>query len=181
MTTSNARYRLQYEMRADAMIDAVHLHQSGIYRLVTFAVALMLLSALILAAMASAFADLRWLLLVAGLLAAWGTLTLVVARGRRLLRWGVRRNARSVLGGTVELMLGDDGITTTARYSSGFVPWSQLTGVREDERTVLFVRDRVLLGYAPSTAFASAEHRAAVLRFAREQIERADDDGASRG
>lgn len=163
-------------MTADAMIDAAQLHQAGIYRLVTIAVAMIVVSAVIVAAIGLAFPDLGWLLGVAVLLVAWGAVILGAMRGRWLLRWGIRRNARSVLGGTTELVLGDEGLAITTPYSSGFVRWSQVTAIRENERTVVFERDRLLLGWVPSTAFASAEQRAAVLRFAREQIARRSAD-----
>lgn len=176
VTASAQEYRLHYQMTADAMIDAAQLHQAGIYRLVTIAVAMIVVSAVIVAAIGLAFPDLGWLLGVAVLLVAWGAVILGAMRGRWLLRWGIRRNARSVLGGTTELVLGDEGLAITTPYSSGFVRWSQVTAIRENERTVVFERDRLLLGWVPSTAFASAEQRAAVLRFAREQIARRSAD-----
>lgn len=50
------------------------------------------------------------------------------------------------------------------------VPWSALTAVRSNARTVIFVRDRVLLGYLPASAFASPADQADIVRFARERI-----------
>jgi hypothetical protein len=42
--------------------------------------------------------------------------------------------------------------------------------VRQNDRTVVFLRDRVLVAYAPASAFVSAAQQAEVVSFARQRI-----------
>jgi hypothetical protein len=50
--------------------------------------------------------------------------------------------------------------------ASTFVPWSSLTSVSSNDKTVAFIRDRVLMGYIPSSAFASIREQAEIVEFA---------------
>ena len=54
---------------------------------------------------------------------------------------------------------------------SSFIPWSSITVVRSTDRTVAFFRDRVLMGYIPSSAFASRDAQEGLVAFARARIE----------
>ena len=49
-------------------------------------------------------------------------------------------------------------------------PWTSLTEVRANTRTVLFVRDRLLLAYAPAESFVTSTERDAVVAFSRMKI-----------
>lgn len=82
----------------------------------------------------------------------------------------VRRNARSVLGGTTELALDAEGITFTTPLSSGRMPWSSLTTVRASDTSIVWMRDRLFLAWAPTTAVGAPEDVAAVVAFSRERI-----------
>jgi hypothetical protein len=90
-----------------------------------------------------------------------------------------RRQARSVLDQTIELTLGDDGISWDGPTGTAHFPWIAITDVRANARTVIFVRDRLLLAYAPASAFASAGERAAAIVYSRRQIADAEPERAA--
>jgi hypothetical protein len=81
-----------------------------------------------------------------------------------------RRQARSVLERPFELALGNEGITWNGPVGTGHIPWTAITEVRANARTVLFIRDRLLVAYAPASAFALVEERAGVIEYSRQQI-----------
>jgi len=45
-----------------------------------------------------------------------------------------------------------------------------MTEIRANDRTVLFIRDRILLAYAPAGAFRTPEELAEVVAYSRRQI-----------
>jgi hypothetical protein len=94
-------------------------------------------------------------------------LTIRLAIPERLVgRW----RARSVLDRPFELSLGDEGIAWNGPTGTGHIPWTAITEVRANARTVLFVRDRLLVAYVPASAFSLAEERAGVIAYSRRQI-----------
>jgi hypothetical protein len=81
-----------------------------------------------------------------------------------------RRRFRSVLDQPIELDIGDDGILWRGPQGTFDIPWSSLTDVRSNEKTVIFVRDRIISAYAPAASFASDAERAEVIAYSRDQI-----------
>jgi hypothetical protein len=162
-------FTLRYELTPDVVIDAARLHQAATFRLILVAVAGLVSVAVFVAGVALLLDDLELLWFTVIILAMAG-LILTFTQGRWLMRWSVRRSARTVLGSTTEMVVDDIGIDAVTTLGRSSVNWSQLTGVRENERTVVFERDRLLVGFLPAAAFSSPEQRAAVLRFARERI-----------
>jgi Bacterial PH domain len=108
----------------------------------------------------------------------FSALMLITTRFALLDRLFGRRRARSVLGQPIQLDIGDDGIRSQAPQGTTHIPWSSLTEVRSNERTVIFVRDRLLLAYAPAVSFASVAEQAEVVVFSRDQIAAAMASGA---
>jgi len=106
-------------------------------------------------------------------------LMLITSRLDVLDRVFGRRRFRSVLDEPIQLSLGQDGILWEGPQATSHVPWSSLSEVRANERTVLFVRDRILLAYAPAASFASAAERAQVIAYSRERIAAARAPGAA--
>jgi hypothetical protein len=97
-------------------------------------------------------------------------LLLATARLPPLERWMLRLQMRSVIGGESELVISEDGLHYRNPVASGDIGWSALTVVRENEKTVVFMRDRLLASYAPSSAFASPAQRTGAVAFARAKI-----------
>jgi hypothetical protein len=89
-----------------------------------------------------------------------------------------RRRARSVLDQPIKLDVGDDGILWQGPQGTSHIPWSSLTEVRSNERTVIFVGDRLLLAYAPAASFASAAEQAEVVAYSRDRIAAVKASGA---
>jgi hypothetical protein len=104
-----------------------------------------------------------WLTLVAVFLFA-------TARLPPLERWMIRLQMRSLIGGDSELVIGEDALRYRNPIGDGTIEWSALTEVRENDRTVVFMRDRLLASYAPASAFASPAERQAAVAFARSKI-----------
>jgi YcxB-like protein len=100
----------------------------------------------------------------------FSALVLLTTRLDVLDRLFGRRRARSVLDQPIELNFDDDGIVWHGPQGTSHVPWSSLTEVRSNERTVIFVRDRLLVAYAPASAFANDAERADVIAFSRDRI-----------
>jgi Bacterial PH domain len=100
----------------------------------------------------------------------FSALMLITTRLAMLDRLVGRRRARSVLGEPIQLQIGDDGIDWQGPQGTSHVPWSSLTEVRSNERTVIFIRDRLLLAYAPVTSFATAAEEAEVVAYSRARI-----------
>jgi hypothetical protein len=105
----------------------------------------------------------------------FSALMLITTRLDVLDRLFGRRRARSVLDQPIQLSLGQDGIVWEGPQATSHIPWSSLTEVRSNHRTVLFVRDRLLLAYAPAASFRSAVEQADVVAFSRERIAAASD------
>ncbi len=95
---------------------------------------------------------------------------LLMARFAVMDRMFGRRQLRSLIGGTTELALSEEGIAFSGPLSFGHIPWTSITEVRANGRTVLFVGDRLPLAYAPATAFATPEEMAAVVAYSSRQV-----------
>ena len=68
------------------------------------------------------------------------------------------------------MTIDDEGLRFENPLASSFVPWSSITAVRSNSQTVAFFRDRVLLGYIPSSAFDSPAAEARVVALAQARI-----------
>ena len=88
-----------------------------------------------------------------------------------------RRQARSLIGRTIELSLGDDGILWDGPLATARIPWTSITEVRANARTVLFVGDRLVLAFAPAHSFVTTDEQAEVVAYSRRQIAAAKADG----
>jgi hypothetical protein len=91
---------------------------------------------------------------------------------RKVQKLVIARQARSLLGRRTQVTVDDEAVRFAGELGSTEVPWSSLTDVRSDDRTVIFVRDRLLAGYLPATAFASPEEQATFVRAAAGRVSR---------
>lgn len=108
------------------------------------------------------------------LLAGAAAVALATTRIRPVQRWLISKRFRSLLGRTTTVTVGIDGVRFESEIGSAFVPWSSVTAVRSNSETVAFVRDRVLLGYIPASAFSSGAVMAEVVAFANERTRSAE-------
>jgi hypothetical protein len=115
-----------------------------------------------------------------GLVIAIGAALFFLSRRLQpIQRWLIARNGRSLLGKPTEVTVGADGFQFSNEVATTNVPWSSLTAVRSNTRTVLFLIDRVIAGYIPASAFSSPSEQADVVRFIKERI--ADESRVSSG
>lgn len=87
-----------------------------------------------------------------------------------LERMIIQRSARSVIGGTTELRLDDEGIVYDTPIATGTIPWSSLTDVRATATTVVWHRDRILTAWAPNSAIGDRAAVASVVAFSRARM-----------
>jgi hypothetical protein len=106
----------------------------------------------------------------------FSALMLITTRLAVLDRLIGQRRARSVLDQPIELDIGDDGIVWHGPQGTSHFPWSSLTEVRSNEGTVIFVRDRLLIAYAPAASFSGAAEQAEVVAYSRDRIAAAKAD-----
>jgi hypothetical protein len=64
----------------------------------------------------------------------------------------------------------ESGVEFDSRLSTGEIPWSAITEIRRDDRSIVFVYHGQFRGYIPSDAFASAADRERALSFASARI-----------
>ena len=113
------------------------------------------------------------------LIAVIAAIGLASRRFQPIERLLITRNTRSLLGKRTEVTIGADGVQFSNAVAMTYVPWSSLTAVRSNPRTVLFTIDRVIAGYLPASAFSSPGEQADVVRFAQERM--AGESRLSRG
>jgi hypothetical protein len=155
-------YRVSYPVTADAAIDAARLAMAPLRRRMTF----VSLGALVFGVVLCLAGD--WTFGPAIVMFGLLTLALTILRGPE--RWLVNRRGRSLLGGSAELVFRDEGVDFATPQASGRVAWSALTEARDDERSVILLRDRILVGYAPVVSFGPPERRAEIVDYIRERI-----------
>ncbi len=106
-----------------------------------------------------------------GLVIATGAALIFISRRLQpIQRRLIARNGRSLLGKRTEVTVGADGFQFSNEVATTHVPWSSLTAVRSNTRTVLFLIDKVIAGYIPASAFGSPGEQAEVVRFVQERI-----------
>jgi hypothetical protein len=104
-----------------------------------------------------------------GLLLVMGAL-LFLLFGRRIQALILGYRARSMVGKRTTMRVDDQALHVANELGSMDIPWSSLTDVRSDRRSVIFVRDRLLAFYMPVSVFSSPAERSAFVRFASERI-----------
>ncbi len=97
-------------------------------------------------------------------------LSLAGSRFHPLQRALIAIRFRSLLGQATQVTIDDEGLRFDNPLGTSFVPWSSITAVRSNKETVAFFRDRVLMGYVPSSAFASQAAQAKLVDFAKSRI-----------
>jgi hypothetical protein len=155
------RYVIRFKQSFDSALEAGRFFQARVYRLVYIGFG----AGLALGGVMFLFNPTAGIFIV-----AFSGLFLIVTRLDLLDRLIGRRRARSVLDQPIQLSLGEQGILWEGPLATSNIPWTSLTEVRSNERTVLFVRDRLLVAYAPAASFATAEEQAEVVAFSRERI-----------
>ena len=97
-------------------------------------------------------------------------LSLAGSRFHPLQRALIAIRFRSLLGQATQVTIDDEGLRFDNPLGTSFVPWSSITAVRSNKETVAFFRDRVLMGYVPSSAFESPAAQAKLVDFAKSRI-----------
>jgi hypothetical protein len=159
MTTSHT---VTYEITPAAIHDAIRLHTASFvarFRVV-------MLTAVLVGVFVT-FAINRTL----GLFIVFSaTLFLISTWVPFLDRTIIRNRGRGVMGEKSTYVLDDLGIHYQHPLGSGDMPWSAVTDVRINDKSITFGRDRVLAAYIPTSAFATPGDRDAFVAFARAHV-----------
>jgi hypothetical protein len=157
-----SRFVISYEITADAALDAGRLAGAGFIRGFRIVFALVAVAGIPLAFLTSIGVGVG--------VATFGLIMLAFTYVRFIDRWFLNNRSRGIMGQRMEYVVDDDGIHYQHPMGSGLVPWSGLTHLRTDERTVVFARDRVVAAYVPTSAFGSDAERASFIAFARAHL-----------
>jgi hypothetical protein len=157
-----APYTIWFDFTVRDALDATRLFNAGTIRRLRLFFAAMIAVGVVIAVVLSP----SW-----GFALVGGAVAVVVLTESNVLdRWMIAQRARGILGKRTTFTLSTTGLEATSPLWTGTIPWGALTEIRENDRTVVFVADRILSAYVPSSAFGSAAARAEILAFAREQI-----------
>jgi hypothetical protein len=168
--TDQTSFSVQFVLIADDAIDAQSLMRSRFHDLATFLVGLDIALGV--------FVTLAGNPTVGLAVAFAGAAVLVLTRTRALSRWLIERQSRSLLGLRQLIVITETGIQFESPMANGEIPWAAITEVRENERTVAFVRDRLIGAYIPASAFASPAAREQIVSYARARIAASQADRA---
>lgn len=161
-TLPGGRVELRFVTTAAASADARALSQPGLVRLDRVVDVTAIGVALLLVVL-----DLP---IVGGIVLVIAVLSLLGSSLHPVQRALISARFGSMLGKETRVAFDDAGARFEGELGSTFVPWSSVTAVRTNRRTVALFRDRVLLGYVPASAFSSADQQADVVAFARSRI-----------
>jgi hypothetical protein len=155
-------YVISFTITSTTALDAARLFSARFFARYVAVLLVVLVAGLAIAALGNPEVGV-WLSLLSLFL-------LATARLPPLERWMLGFQMRSVIGGESELFISEEGLHYRNPIVSGDIAWSALTEVRENEKTVVFMRDRLLAAYAPSSAFATPAQREEAVAFARSKI-----------
>jgi hypothetical protein len=155
-------YTVKYEITPAALLDAVRLHQTTFLARARAALAVIVLAGLAITVVGDPKLGLS--------VAIFGLLMLGLTWVQFLDRWLIGNRGRGMIGETSEYVIDDGGIHYTHTLGSGDLPWSALTTIRANERSIVFGRDRVLAAYIPTSSFSSSAERDAFIAFARAHV-----------
>lgn len=106
-----------------------------------------------------------------GFLAAiFGALMLGFSQVDPIQRWRIKRYYGSLLGRRVTVEMDEEGLRFTNDLGATQFPWPTLTSIRSNDKTVVFLRERAILGYIPASAFSSEDERIQAVKFARDHV-----------
>ena len=165
--TDPPEYKVSYRLTSSAVADAGRLHVATF--LARYRIVMAVLS------FVGVMLFLGGIRSLGTTLAIFGFLLVATTWAGFLDRMLISSQARGVLGGTASYVADDEGLHYENPLGSGVVPWSGLTRVRSNDKTIVFSRDRVLAAYIPTDAFASAAERDSFIAFARAHIGRPSD------
>jgi YcxB-like protein len=144
------------------MLDASRLHLADFWRRFRAAMAVLALVGLAIAISVDLTIGL-WMLF-------FGLLSLALTWIHTLDAWILRRSGRGYIGEMTEYLADEQGIHYSGPIGSGLVPWSRITSLRVNAKSIAFGRDRVLAAWVPTNAFDSPAERDAFVAYARAHV-----------
>jgi hypothetical protein len=155
-------HELRFITSAAASADAHALSSSGLLRLDLVADVIGLGLAVVMFALG--FPILGVIVLVMAVLSLLGSVFHPFQRAIISVRF------KPMLGKETRVTVDGEGARFDGELGTTFVPWSSVTTVRSNSRTVALFRDNVLLGYVPASAFSSPGHQGQVVAFAQSRL-----------
>ena len=168
--TESHEFVVRYPITADAAVDAMRLAHARLLRVHLIGDVFAIFAGLL-----GFVSGYEWAIVLTLL----GILFLIETRTSLLQRWRVARRGRSMIGQVSELTIGEDGIAYRMPQGSGRMDWSALTRVLSDQRSIVFMRDGMMLGWLPVSALASPAEGDDLVAFSRARIAAARAGGAA--
>jgi hypothetical protein len=170
-SASGAGFDLDFEIRADHLVDFLRLRQATLNRVGgIIAIGLVIVGVYFV---------------VSGdrILGAFeivvGSLMFVTSQTRVFDTWRVKRAAKAIIGTRAQFRVDESGIKVDNAGQSATAEWASITELKSSDAIIIPMRGRLPLGWIPTDAFASPEARADALRFMREQVAMAQAPGPS--
>ena len=151
-----------YEITPSALHDAMRLHMARFTARFRVVMLIVVLVGILVALFINR--TLGFFLVFSGVLFLISTLVPVLDR---LI---LRNRGRGVMGETCTYVIDDLGVHYRHPLGSGDMPWSAITDVRMNDKSITFGRDRVLAAWLPTSAFATPADRDAFVAFARAHV-----------
>ena len=168
---SSNGFHLDFEIRADHLVDFLRLRQARLNRIGgIIAVALVAVGVYFVMSGDRTLGAFEIVV---------GSVMLITSQTRVFDNWRVKRAAKSIIGTRAQFEVDESGIKVANAGQQVSAEWSEITELKVNDAMILPMRGRLPLGWMPTDAFASAEARDEALSFMNERIAHARDAGSS--
>jgi len=165
-------WTVTFTINVDDLVGYVRIAQKNL-NLVGSAIAIALIAAgILVTAFANDTFSGAWLMFV-------GIAFYAIGNTNYFDRWRINRVGKNVIGSDATFTIDDAGIAAVNSSGSGRMPWSAVTGVKENSRVIVIVRDGKNAAWIPKRAFASAGELADVHEYIHAHIAPASAAGSA--
>lgn len=166
MTEAQPPFMVSYELTTEDLVDYMRVAQRGLNSVGIVAGCI----GLIYGAYLSWTGD----VVLGAVLAAMGTFLVLLSATRYADRLRARSVGRRIIGTQSTFTIDEGGIAASTATGTGHAPWAAVDNVLEGPRTLVLRRGRAAKIWLPKRALGTPDQSAALLRFVRDHVGRAD-------